>query len=474
MAHDAIRSDVLRAILAAGADERAAARRDLDGHAATMRGRLATLAGAAAPPAVRRATERVLPTVERYLQLAAAVLAADAPAGERPASYNDFDAAFTAVEAELPAVGDALAEHARTVAAAISDERRDATRAILLTALLAAVLLAAVSWLIGRGIRTSLGEVTAVLAAMAAGDLTRTARTASADEVGAMAGALNRAIGSVRSTLESLCSSAGTVAESVDRMNRTSRRISASTDEVSARATAAADAAEAITRNITTTAAGSGEMSASIAEISRNASDAARVVGDAVTMAGRANAMMVALGESSGEINAVVKIITSIAEQTNLLALNATIEAARAGDAGKGFAVVASEVKDLAQETARATEEIARRVDAIQVGTSGAVAAIGEITSVIERINEFQTVIAAAVEQQHATTAEMSRNVDEAVVRTGEISDTIATIAQSAAGTSVDANGSLESAQRLSTMAEELRALVARFDLAGRTDGSAL
>ena len=114
-------------------------------------------------------------------------------------------------------------------------------------------------------------------------------------------------------------------------------------------------------------------------------------------------------------------MITSIAEQTNLLALNATIEAARAGEAGKGFAVVATEVKDLAQETARATEDISRRVEAIQADTSGAVAAIEEITSVIARISDFQTTIASAVEEQTATTAEMSRSVTEAATGTGEI-----------------------------------------------------
>ncbi len=147
------------------------------------------------------------------------------------------------------------------------------------------------------------------------------------------------------------------------------------------------------------------------------------------------NATVSSLGESSAEIGNVVKVITSIAEQTNLLALNATIEAARAGEAGKGFAVVANEVKELAQETARATEDIARRVEAIQSDTTGAVDAINRISAIIERINDFQTTISSAVEEQTATTAEMSRNVTEASTGAVQIAKNIAGVAQAARDT---------------------------------------
>src|SRR4029079_181014 len=140
--------------------------------------------------------------------------------------------------------------------------------------------------------------------------------------------------------------------------------------------------------------------------------------------------VMARLGESSTAIGNVVKVITSIAEQTNLLALNATIEAARAGDAGKGFAVVASEVKDLAQETARATEDISRRVDAIQSDTTNAVEAIAEISRIIAKINDYQVTIASAVEEQTATTGEMSRSVGDAANGTSEIAQTISEVAQ--------------------------------------------
>jgi len=169
------------------------------------------------------------------------------------------------------------------------------------------------------------------------------------------------------------------------------------------------------------------------------------------------------LGESSAEIGNVIKTITAIAEQTNLLALNATIEAARAGELGKGFAVVASEVKDLAQETARATEDISKRVEAIQADTSGAVTAIAEISAVIARISEFQTTIASAVEEQTATTAEMNRSVGEAASGTGEIASNITGVAEAARITSQGVTETTQATSELARMSTELSGLVASF-----------
>ena len=194
-----------------------------------------------------------------------------------------------------------------------------------------------------------------------------------------------------------------------------------------------ASAAGQVSTNVQTVSAGSEQMGSSIREIAQNATEVARVAAQAVTAADATTATVAKLGESSLEIASVVKVITSIAEQTNLLALNATIEAARAGEAGKGFAVVANEVKELAQETAKATQDITERVQAIQTDTEGAVRAIGEISSIIGLINDSQSTIAAAVEEQTATTTEMNRNVSEAAVSAARIAENIDAVATATA-----------------------------------------
>jgi len=202
-----------------------------------------------------------------------------------------------------------------------------------------------------------------------------------------------------------------------------------SADETSARAGVVAAASEQVNRNVQTVAAGTEEMSSSIRDIAKSASAAANVATQAVKVAETTNTTVCRLGDSSGEIGKVIKVITSIAQQTNLLALNATIEAARAGEAGKGFAVVANEVKELAKETARATEDISHKIEAIQSATRSAVTAIDDIRKIINEINDIQHTIASAVEEQTATTNEMSRNVTEAARGSTEIAQNMSGLA---------------------------------------------
>jgi methyl-accepting chemotaxis protein len=190
-----------------------------------------------------------------------------------------------------------------------------------------------------------------------------------------------------------------------------------------------------------------------------------RTAFEALKAATQANATVVKLGESSAEIGQVVKVITSIAQQTNLLALNATIEAARAGEAGKGFAVVANEVKELAKQTAKATEDISHRIAAIQSDAKGAVEAIKMISSIIGQVKDISSTIATAVEEQSATTSEMSRNVTEAAKGSGEVAKNITGVAQAAQNTSHGASESQRAAQSLAQMSTELRELVGQFKI---------
>jgi methyl-accepting chemotaxis protein len=187
------------------------------------------------------------------------------------------------------------------------------------------------------------------------------------------------------------------------------------------------------------------------------------VAGEALRSSVETNATITKLGESSAEIGQVIKVITSIAQQTNLLALNATIEAARAGEAGKGFAVVANEVKELAKQTAKATEDISQRIAAIQLNTKSAVDAIGQISEIIGRVNDISATIATAVEEQSATTSEMSRNVNEAAKGSGEVAKNITGVATAAQSTSSGATESHKAAQSLAQMSTELRELVGQF-----------
>ena len=278
---------------------------------------------------------------------------------------------------------------------------------------------------------------------------------------------LTRAINAMSKSLENMIlaisDNAQYVANASEKVSSTSQQISANSEETSAQANVVSNATQQVSQNLQTVATGAEEMGASIKEIAKNATEAAKVATEAVKAAETTNATVTKLGESSTAIGQVIKVITSIAQQTNLLALNATIEAARAGEAGKGFAVVANEVKELAKQTAKATEDIGRRIGAIQGDTQAAVEAIGSISGVIKQIHEISSTIASAVEEQNATTNEMARNVSDAAHGSGEITSNIAGVAQAAESTSRGAGDTQKAAQELVETSGQLRKLVAQF-----------
>jgi methyl-accepting chemotaxis protein len=270
---------------------------------------------------------------------------------------------------------------------------------------------------------------------------------------------------------------ANQVSESARNLRRSSNELAsvgvslgASAEETATQARVVTVAGEHVSTSVNTVAAAVEEMSASIGEIAQSTAEAATAASEAVVTVASTNQTVGQLGESSLEIGKVLDVITSIAEQTNLLALNATIEAARAGDQGKGFAVVANEVKELAKETARATEEIATRITAIQSDTQGAVEAINEIGAVVNRINDIQTTIAGAVEEQSAAVGEIARGIAEAADGSTEIASNISSVAIAAEETSAGAQSAQRAGNDLAELARQLQQIVEGGALAGSTD----
>jgi methyl-accepting chemotaxis protein len=325
--------------------------------------------------------------------------------------------------------------------------------------------------LAAEDLKRKVDSMLVVVSAAGEGDLTREITVSGNDAIGQMGEGLDRFFTDLRQSIGSIGESAANLSAASEELTTVSQQMSANAEETSAQATVVTKASEHVNKNLQTVATGTEEMGSCIREIAKNATESAKVATAAVRVAEATTATVAKLGESSTEIGQVIKVITSIAQQTNLLALNATIEAARAGEAGKGFAVVANEVKELAKETAKATEDISRKIEAIQDDTKAAVEAIASISGIINQVNDISTTIASAVEEQNATTNEMARNVSEAAQGSGEITQHIAGVAEAAASTTRGANDTQAAAQQLVETSKALRELVGKFDIGDGVNG---
>jgi methyl-accepting chemotaxis protein len=365
-------------------------------------------------------------------------------------------------------------------------------RIVMITAVLViGLIILALAWTIGRGISRPVVQLADAMKRLSDGDKTVSVPVIGRDEVAEMAHAFSvfkenmikaeqlaaqemegqRQRAERARMIENLTNEFDrdvslvlkTVASAATEMQATASSMTATAEETSRQSTVVANASEEASMNVQTVATATEELSASVSEISRQVTQSAGIAGRAVEDAERTNTQVKSLAEAAQKIGEVVSLINDIASQTNLLALNATIEAARAGEMGKGFAVVASEVKNLANQTARATEDIGTQIGGIQQATSEAVRAIQSIGQIIGQINDITTTIAAAVEEQGAATQEIARNVQQAAVGTQEVNTNIAGVSQAANMTGAAADQVLAAAGELSMQSETLRGKVETF-----------
>ncbi|QPJ62591.1 MAG: bacteriohemerythrin [Candidatus Nitronauta litoralis] len=314
-----------------------------------------------------------------------------------------------------------------------------------------------------KELQEKVDQILEVLNAAAEGDLTKQCSVVGKDAAGQVGEKLSRFLVDLRTQISAIGFNSGNITEAGGLLKEVSMQLTASAEETSAQVEVVSKATELVNQSVSSVAAGAEEMAVSIKEIAVNSTQAAQVTLDAVSKADETNQKVSRLEASSEKIGQVIKVINSIAEQTNLLALNATIEAARAGESGKGFAVVANEVKELANQTSQATGDIGGTIEEIQINTREATQAIEEIGTIIGNINDISSTIASAVEEQTATTNEMSRSLSEAARSSAEISENIKGVSQAAQETSGGSINIHKAAEDLTEISHILEQVVGKF-----------
>ncbi|MCU1344609.1 MAG: chemotaxis sensory transducer [Acidimicrobiia bacterium] len=467
-AHDAIRADVFASLIAVSAQEHVQNQTDFSGHRTIINDSIGRVAELSTTAEVTAAVKDVKPDVEAYVTSANSLITQGLTNVELArAQLPTFMQRFSALETRLAHVSDVIEHSGQDAEAHAKASAASAKRVAIIIWALGGLLLLLLAWFVARSIMLPLGLLRTRIGEVADGDgnldLTVRLDANRRDELGDVAVAFNEFVGNLSGIIQGIATNAEALASSAESLSAISAQLATAAEETAAQASAASVSAGQVSGSIASVAAGSEQMGATIAQIAANASSASAVAVEASRSASATTAIVAELVETTSSIGGVVSAISAIAQQTKLLALNATIEAARAGEAGRSFAVVASEVKELAQETENATIDITARIASIQLVTANAGVAISSKASVVKHNNDSQSTIASAVEEQTATTNDMTLSVHDVATGSVEIAANVAYVASSAAETTAGAASIEAAAAGLARLAVDLRGVVERF-----------